>query len=245
MLKRIAVIGGGGLPEIESGEVQVLPVEAGQALPCGTSAVVSTLGPDKFFLEAALAVADGHAAALQLLADAIAVREGAPLGAEERVVAHATRFAEALGLSLDERSTLERAALLRDVGKLCVDNDILLKSAVLSYDDWLLIRRHTLLGAELLEARGLDTDILDIVRYHHECWDGDGYPENLEGEAIPRLARVMKIIDVYCAMTTPRHYREKANSHEDALAYLESERGKHYDPELMDIFLGQSVGQPT
>ena len=183
-------------------------------------------------------------ALLVLLSDAIGCREGIPLGASERVRAHAARFAVALGLSEEEQCVLERGAFLRDIGKLKIDNDVLLKKSVLSYDDWLLLQRHTHLGVELLEERGVCTDILDIVRYHHECFDGDGYPDQIEGDAIPYLARVMKIVDVYCAMTSPRHYRETHTIHEGALAYLKSEREKHYDVALLDVFLEAEVAQP-
>jgi HD-GYP domain-containing protein (c-di-GMP phosphodiesterase class II) len=180
---------------------------------------------------------------LLLLSDAIGCREGIPLGSAERVRAHALRFGEALDLNADALLVLERGALLRDIGKLKIDNDVLLKKSVLSYDDWLLLQQHTKLGVSLLEERGVGGDVVDIVLYHHECFDGDGYPEQLEGEAIPYLARVMKIVDVYCAMTSPRHYRETHTSHEDAIAYLKSERGKHYDAALLDVFLEAEVGQ--
>jgi HD-GYP domain-containing protein (c-di-GMP phosphodiesterase class II) len=182
--------------------------------------------------------------ALLLLSDAIGCREGIPLGSAERVRAHAVRFGEALDLSAEELAVLERGALLRDIGKLKIDNDVLLKKSVLSYDDWLLLQQHTTLGVALLEERGVGGDVADIVLSHHECFDGDGYPEQLEGEAIPYLARVMKIVDVCCAMTSPRHYRETHTSHDDAIAYLKSERGKHYDAALLDVFLEAEVGQP-
>lgn len=182
-------------------------------------------------------------ATLLLLSSAIGCREGIPLGSAERVRAHAVRFGEALGLSAAALLVLERGALLRDIGKLKIDNDVLLKKSVLSYDDWLLLQQHTTLGVELLEERGVGQDVTEIVQYHHECFDGDGYPEQLEGDAIPYLARVMKIVDVYCAMTSPRHYRETHTSHDDAIAYLKSERGKHYDAALLDVFLEAEVGQ--
>ena len=93
---------------------------------------------------------------------------------------------------------------------------------------------------------GLDgfQDTADIVRRHHECYDGDGYPDRLEGDAIPYLARVVKVIDVYCAMTSPRHYREGQASHDEALEHIKSEHGKHFDPELVDVFLKDDLGVP-
>jgi putative two-component system response regulator len=86
-------------------------------------------------------------------------------------------------------------------------------------------------------------DIEDIVRCHHECFDGDGYPNGIEGEAIPYLARIMKILDVYCAMTSPRIYREGHATHTDAIAHLREEAGKHFDPVLTKAFIAGKVGK--
>jgi len=181
---------------------------------------------------------------LILLAEAVDSREGLAQGSSERMRDHATRFAAALGLSADEQSALERGALLHDVGKILLNNEVLLKKAVLSYDDWLLLQAHTSMGADLLQEHGLHGDVLEIVRYHHECWTGEGYPERLEKKDIPRLARIMKLIDVYCSMTSPRHYRSGHASHEAAVEHLNAERGERFDPELVDVFLKAEVGQP-
>ncbi len=250
MIKRIALIGASqqneaALAKAARGkDVLITPMQPGETPPHGAMALIALEEHAVAALDAALSVCAGQEALLGLLADAIACRENIPLGASERVRQHAARFAQALGLDPETQLTLERGALLRDIGKLKIPNDVLLKKSVLSYDDWLLLQAHTKLGAELLEERRVFTDILDIVHYHHECYDGDGYPGNLEGGDIPRLARIMKIIDVYCAMTSPRHYRESQPSHDDAIEYLKSERGKHYDPKLLDVFLEAEVGQP-
>jgi putative nucleotidyltransferase with HDIG domain len=251
MLSRITVVGKD--PKLletlcaaaKNEAVQINAIAVGEAVPHGTSAIMATENEGMAALEAALTVCKGHEALLGLLADAVASREGIALGSSQRVRRHAARFAEALQLTADEQLVLERGALLRDIGKVKIHNDVLLKLSVLSYDDWILLQQHTHLGATLLEERNVGADVLDIVRYHHECYDGDGYPDNLEGEAIPYFARIIKIVDVYCAMTSPRHYRKTQTSHEDALAYLKSERGKHYDPELMDVFVNAEIGRPV
>jgi len=207
---------------------------------------------------AALAVnpaADGAAAAVRaaaaaqdtligLLADAIDCREGIAMGGSRRLCDHATRFAQALGLSLEDQFTLERGAMLHDIGKLCIPNDVLLKNTVLTYDEWMLVQRHTELGARLLRDRGFCPGVAEIVGGHHECYDGTGYPKGIERDAIPPFARIMKILDVYCAMTSPRHYRKTTSSHEDAVEHLASERGKHLDPDYIDVFLDGQIGQP-
>ena len=183
-------------------------------------------------------------ALLELLAEAIDCREGIPAGSAARLREHATRFAEAMGLSPEERCTLERAALLRAVGKLRLSNDVLLKKSLLNYDEWILLKQYPALGADLLAEMGICADVLDAVRAHQECFDGTGYPKGIEGEDIPLLARMLRILVVYCAMTSPRHYRSTVTGHDEAIAYFLQERGKHYDDELVDVFIAHQIGQP-
>jgi response regulator RpfG family c-di-GMP phosphodiesterase len=182
---------------------------------------------------------------LLLLAEAVDCREGIPTGSAARLRAHATRFAEALGLSAEDTARLERAALLRAVGKLKLSNDILLKKSVLDYDEWLMLKQYPAHGAELLNEWGLYTDIAPIIRYHQEAYDGTGYPEGLEKSAIPDLARVLRILVVYCAMTSPRHYRTTVTSHEAAVEYFQRERGQNFDPGYVDVFIAHAIGQPA
>lgn len=178
---------------------------------------------------------------LGLLADALDCREGLELGESRRVLAHATLFAQALKLSPAEQSTLERGALLRDLGKMRIPNEVLLKTGPLSYDEWRLLQDHTSLGAEIAGETPALKDTTNILLRHHECYDGDGYPGRLEREAIPYLARIVKIVDVFCAMTRARLYRQGRATVKEAIEHLRGERGKHFDPELVDIFLREKI----
>lgn len=248
MLKRIAVLGADETAQkaLEKGikklDVQLTPVEEGAELPDFTGAVVH--GGDAIeALPAALQLMDHTESLLHLLAEAVDCRESFRPGSSERVVEHATRFAKALELSDNERLLLERAALLRDIGKLRIPNEVLLKDGLLTYDEWNLIQQHTTIGADLVASIPGLGGIMDIVRCHHESWDGDGYPDKLEGENIPLLARALKIIDVFCAMTSPRTYRLGHASKDDATLHLENEQGKHFDPDLVDVFLKQKIGK--
>lgn len=241
MLKRIAVIGeeSGDVLVCDHEDVEVVAADPGD-LPQSADAILAS--HDESALHAAVVFAQRHEAILHLLAEAIDCREQFQPGSSRRVVEHAARFAEAVGLSADERITLERGALLRDIGKLRIANDVLLKDSLLTYDEWKLIYSHPGIGADLVaETDGL-VEIQDIVRFHHECWDGTGYPSELEGEAIPKLARMVKIIDVYCAMTSPRMYRDTVATKDQAFEHLCEERGKHFDPELADAFVDGDVG---
>lgn len=249
MLKCIAVVGGDkkAFDALETAaqdrNLQLVRVKRGEKLPPSTSAMIAA-GSGRAALDAALAIGGRFEELLNLLAEAIGCRESFAPGSSMRIKEHAMRFAEALGLSADEQSTLERGALVRDIGKLSIPNHVLLKDGVLDYDEWTLLQEHTHIGADLVKAIESLTDTEDIVRRHHECFDGDGYPDKLEGEDIPFLARAVKILDVYCAMTSPRLYRDGHATHEEAIEHLIGERDKHFDPALVDVFVSHDVGLP-
>ncbi|MEX2015598.1 MAG: HD domain-containing phosphohydrolase [Candidatus Hydrogenedentales bacterium] len=248
MLKRIAVIAENGVDsaELEAAlndvNCQCVSVTSGGALPPATAVAVGS-GAVGAIVAAAQALGDRQEALLRLLATAIDCREFYPPGDSLRVMEHASRFATALGLSADERLALERGALLRDIGKLDIPNEVLLKQDLLSYEDWQFVRRHTHIGGDMVRHIDGLQDIEPVCRYHHESFDGEGYPDGLKEDDIPLLARIVKIVDVYCAMTCYRFYREGHVTPEEALAHIKKERGGHFDPELVDVFLGKNVAR--
>ena len=248
MLKRIAVVGEGFQQDLDADavrdEIEVVRLKPDDELPVATAAVVVDEGNAGTALDLALKHAARQEELLDLLAMAIAAREQFSPEAASRLKEHATRFAEALGLDNADRLTLERGALVHDIGKLRIPNDILLKKTVLTFDEWTMLQSHAQLGADLISGIEGLRDTEDMVRRHHCCFDGTGYPDGLEGEDIPFLARVMKILDVYCAMTSPRHYRQGHSTHEEAVEYLQSESGKHFDAELIRVFIESNVGRP-
>lgn len=249
MLRRIAVVGEDqSLYETIKAaavgkDVEVLHVKPRGNMPCGATAIVAAGGDGKRVLKAALALARGQEESLELLAEAIDCREAFRPGNSLRVRDHATRFAKALGLTPADQCILERAALVRDIGKLRVPNEILLKDGLLTYDEWQTLQTHTALGAQIIQETEILRGTADCVHWHHECYDGTGYPDGLEGEKIPFLARAMRILDVYCAMTSARHYREGASTHEEAIEHLRSESGGHFDPALVNVFIKATVGR--
>ena len=134
-------------------------------------------------------------------------------------------------------------APLHDIGKVAIPDNILLKKGKLTEEEFELMKVHTIKGAETLKAiadefGGIEyLQIgIDIAMAHHEKWDGTGYPNGLAGEEIPLAARILAIADVYDALTSERIYK-KAYSHEDSIRYMLNERGKHFDPKLLDTFL--------
>lgn len=245
MLKRIVVLGDARADEFAQAArdrgAEVVTVASDRPVPAGSSAVVVPDGQWTAGLDAALKMASWNEQLLLLLAQAIDCREEFQPGSSLRVWEHAVRFGEALGLSSDDRLTLERGALVRDIGKLRIPNEILLKDAILTYDEWEAIRQHPAQGAAMVREMDVLADTAEVVHYHHECFDGSGYPEGLEGDAIPPLARAMKILDVYCAMTSRRHYRPGLSSTREALEHLQAEAGTRFDPEMVRIFVERVV----
>lgn len=140
-------------------------------------------------------------------------------------------------------SDVAAASPLHDIGKVALPDSILLKPGPLTPDERLMMQRHTLIGADILRAvhvlapdNALMAMGITIAEYHHEWWNGTGYPHGLAAEAIPLEARIVAIADVYDALTSMRCYKD-AISHEAALNVLVDERGTHFDPAVVDAFL--------
>ncbi len=249
MLKRIVVVGEneplfGFLTEnAGDGNMEVVRVAKDESLPAGTATVVGGAEDVDAIGVFADSLGKRQEELLELIAHAIDSREDLVQGTSLRVKNHATRFAEALGLSASDQLTLERGALLRDIGKLKIRNEVLLKYTLLNHEEWDTLQRHTHIGADLVKRTEGLRDIEDIVRRHHECFDGTGYPDGMEGDAIPYLAQAMRILDVFCAMTSARHYRQGTFSIDEALDHLKSESGKHFHPELVKAFLKGNVAE--
>lgn len=158
-------------------------------------------------------------------------------GHTDRVVDLARRFATALGLEPERRQAFVWGAYLHDIGKIAVPDTILLKPARLSDEEFAIIRQHTIYGVEM--TRGipfLPTETRQVIRSHHERWDGYGYPDRLAGKEIPLLARMFALVDVYDALTSVRPYKP-AWTHAEAAAELNAQAGKQFAPDLVDTFL--------
>jgi len=155
-----------------------------------------------------------------------------------RVGRCAARLARALDLPASDVTTIERAAPLHDVGKIGIPDQILLKPGRLTPDEVAVMRTHTVLGAQLLAGGSSELVRVaeQIARHHHERWDGAGYPEGLSGDAIPLVARIVGLVDFFDALSHDRPYRP-AWALEAVLEEIRSQRGRHFDPALVDAFL--------
>jgi putative two-component system response regulator len=153
-------------------------------------------------------------------------------------VAHYARFiAETYGLGSKASSIIFATAPMHDVGKIGIRDSILLKPGKLDVAEWEIMRRHPLMGAEIIGRH--ENDLLETARVialtHHERWDGKGYPAQLKGEAIPLEGRVVAIADVFDALISVRPYKP-AYSVDDSLKIMDAQEGSHFDPALMDAF---------
>ncbi|HET8605811.1 MAG TPA: HD domain-containing phosphohydrolase [Gaiellaceae bacterium] len=170
------------------------------------------------------------------LANAIEVRDPHLSGHCERLAALATGIAERLGLEADEVEAIRLGAILHDIGKIAIADGILLKPGPLDEDEAAEVRRHPLIGDELLAPLDLLHRSRPIVRHHHERWDGTGYPDGLAGAAIPLGARIVAVADSVEVMSTRRTYRAP-HDREGIVAELRAGRGSQWDPRIVDLAL--------
>jgi putative two-component system response regulator len=173
---------------------------------------------------------------LVALASAVDAKDPATEHHCGRVAERALQLARLAGLDQAEVEAIGYGAVLHDVGKIGVREDVLRKPGVLTDEERAEMQRHPLIGAEILRPLRLGRWVSPIVRAHHERWDGRGYPDGLRGDDIPIGARIVGIVDAYDAMTHDRPYRA-GMSDDEALEELRRNRGAQFDPELTDLFV--------
>jgi diguanylate cyclase (GGDEF)-like protein/putative nucleotidyltransferase with HDIG domain len=154
----------------------------------------------------------------------------------KRVFSYAVDMAEALNLNDEDRRLLILGALIHDIGKLEIPRDVLNKKTKLTKDEWEMVKKHVLWGKEIVMATGKYKDLVPLIELHHERYDGNGYPYGLKDNEIPRLARMLCIIDSFDAMTTERPY-QPTKSFQEGIEELKRFAGIQFDPELVDYFI--------
>ncbi|GGD86546.1 HD-GYP domain-containing protein [Paenibacillus nasutitermitis] len=164
------------------------------------------------------------------------VRDAYTAGHNMRVALYALRLAEEMKLTSEQLRAIAQGGVVHDVGKIKVPDSILNKPGKLLPEERKVIELHPVSGYDMCKRLGFLQDELSVIRSHHEKWDGTGYPDRLAGENIPLLARITAVADVYDALTSSRSYRT-AMSHEDAMAIIVKDRGVHFDPLCVDIWV--------
>ncbi len=167
---------------------------------------------------------------------ALDLRDHETEGHTQRVAEMTLRLASAIGIPESDWIHIRRGALLHDIGKMGIPDEILLKPAKLTEAEWVEMRRHPQYAYDMLHPITYLRPALDIPFYHHEKWNGSGYPHNLSGEAIPLSARLFAVVDVWDALCSDRPYR-KACPQPEVLAYFQDQVGKHFDPDIVKVFL--------
>jgi hypothetical protein len=178
---------------------------------------------------------------LRRLASALEDRDPYTDGHSRRVTRHAYMIAASMGLPPGEVERIRVAASIHDVGKIDIPLEILHKPGKLSDEEFAVIKKHSVRGAELVSAIG-SPEITAMVRHHHERLDGGGYPDGLSGAAIPLGARIIAVADTFDAVTSTRSYR-KASKHKQAIEILRKEAGTHLDPDAVKAFLSYYSGR--
>lgn len=178
---------------------------------------------------------DANLGTLSLLASAIAKRDSDTDVHNFRVTLYAIRLAEALHVDNATLQTLIKGSFVHDVGKIGVRDDILLKPGRLDGEEVAQMREHVRHGLEIIAASPWLGDAAEVVGGHHERFDGSGYPAGLAGEAIPLVARIFAVVDVFDALTSQRPYKEPIGL-PATLEMLRQGRGSHFDPAVLDVF---------
>lgn len=170
------------------------------------------------------------------LSEAVDAKDRYTSGHSKRVAEYARRIAERMGKSKEEQEEIYRAGLLHDVGKIRIPEDIINKPGKLTDEEFNIIKIHPVTGYHILRGISEESSIAIAAKYHHERYDGKGYPNGLEGEKIPEVARILGVADSYDAMASNRSYR-KALPQDVVRSEIEKGRGAQFDPQIADIML--------
>lgn len=171
--------------------------------------------------------------ALASMVEVIELRDPYTGGHSRRVAALARILATRLGMTAEEADLIEQAARVHDIGKAAIDDQVLSNADALTDDEWDTMRQHPIHGANVIAHFAAYQNVADVVRHHHEAWDGSGYPDRLAGEAIPFGARIIAVADTFDALTSDRSYRA-ARTVDQALAILEHGAGRQWEPRIVD-----------
>ncbi len=173
---------------------------------------------------------------ISAITEALDAKDSFTLGRSKRVAFYAVTIAKHMGFAEPELSKIELAGLLHDIGMIGIPEDLLNKPENLTQEEFEVIKRHVELGVKILgEIKQLES-VVNIIRYHHERFDGKGYPYEIKGNEIPIESRIISVADAYDSMTSERAYRKGLTS-EDAIAEVKRSSGTQFDPEVVETFL--------
>lgn len=169
------------------------------------------------------------------IVEALDAKDSFTLGRSRRVTFYAVKIARHMQLSSNTISKVELAGLLHDIGMIGVSDDILAKTEKLTVEEYNEIQKHVHHSVKILDDIKQLNDVVEIIKYHHEHYDGNGYPYGIKGQAIPMGSRIIAVADAFDSMITPKVYRQYI-SPSDALAHIKSLAGKQFDPMVVESF---------
>jgi len=179
---------------------------------------------------------------IRTLSNALDAKDEYTNGHSHRVAEYSVKIAERLNLSPKEIETVKTAALLHDIGKIGIKDEVLNKPGKLDFKEFYEVQQHPEIGANIIKDVAALQRVSVIVRYHHERFDGNGYPDSIRGEELPIESAIIAVADAYDAMTSDRSYR-KAMSHEAAIEIIKSASGSQFHPKVVDVFLELNMNQ--
>ena len=185
--------------------------------------------------EANAQLLNAYEATIDGLSHALDLRDRETEGHSRRVTEVTVKLAQAMNIGDEEIVHIRRGALMHDIGKIGIPDSILHKPDKLTDEEWVIMRKHPQFAYDMLSPIEYLRPALAIPYNHHEKWDGSGYPRGLQGEDIPLNARLFAVADVWDALTSDRPYRA-AWTQEKALAYIREQAGKHFDPQVVELF---------
>jgi putative two-component system response regulator len=185
--------------------------------------------------EANAQLLNAYEATIDGLSHALDLRDRETEGHSRRVTEVTVKLAQALRFREEEITHIRRGSLMHDIGKIGIPDAILHKPEPLTGEEWVVMRKHPQFAYDMLSTIEYLRPALIIPYSHHEKWDGSGYPRGLKGEEIPMSARLFAIADVWDALTSDRPYRP-AWTEEDARTYIREQSGKHFDPQVVELF---------
>ncbi len=181
-----------------------------------------------------------HLDSVKVLAEAIDAKDPYTRGHSDRVKRMSLGIAKQMGFLEERLENLEYGALLHDIGKIGIKDEVLRKQGPLNSEEYQDIREHPVIGVKIVEGVEFFKDKIPMIRHHHEHYDGSGYPDGLAGEAIPLEARIISLPDAFDAMTSARPHRGIMPL-QDVLAELKKCSGKQFDPKVLEIFLREKI----
>jgi putative nucleotidyltransferase with HDIG domain len=201
-----------------------------------TLLIISIVNRDQIERDRQSELKSAYDSTLEGWSRALEIRDKETQGHSRRVTELTLQLARACGLAGEELEYIFRGALLHDIGKMAIPDSILAKTSSLDEDEWEVMRTHPKLAYDMLSAISFIKPALVVPAYHHEWWDGSGYPSGLRGEQIPLSARIFAVVDVWDALLSDRPYRP-AWTREQAYQYLKQQSGRQFDPSIVERFL--------